>query len=111
MLFWTGLNSLAKRGVYKWSDGTPRQFTHFSTTNINGSPLTANDIYFQGRCVGIRNANNVNLALPPAVAANNGFWYYDDCNNANGYICEKNPGQPPVPPTQIPPGNCASGEI
>ena len=50
-VFWTGMNSLAKRGVYKWSDNTPVTFTNWASTTSNGDPINP-DYHYQGRLWG-----------------------------------------------------------
>ncbi len=99
------MNSLAKRGSYKWSDGTPQQYTNFPVNPPTGvPPLNVGDVFLQGRCVYFDNAIVKNASY--------GFWYYDDCNDVHQYICERDFSlSTAIPPTTpIPPGNCPSGD-
>ncbi len=114
--FWIGLNSMSKRGIYKWSDGTPIQFTRLTRLTPEGKPLNP-DIYQQGRCVAMNSIFTTNTAktifggLPDI--ANNGFpglWYKADCNSLYGFFCSKNFATPTIiQPTTPPPGNCPPG--
>ncbi len=92
------MNSMSKRGFYKWSDGTPTQFTRFTQVTPDGQPLNP-DIYLQGRCVAMRSTN-----------VNYGYWYKADCNSYYGFFCSKDFSTPTIiQPTTPPPGNCPSG--
>ena len=42
--YWIGLNSLSKRGEYKWTDGTPLQFTNFTNKSLDGGPVPADPL-------------------------------------------------------------------
>ncbi len=104
------MNSMEKRGIYKWSDGTPTQITLLTQKTPEGKPLNP-DIYQQGRCVAMKsismmgtNANTVgNPGLP-------GYWYKGDCNSYYGFFCSKNFNTPTtIQPTTPPPGNCPPG--
>ncbi len=102
--YWIGLNSLAKKGFYKWLDGTPQQYSNFPISPPTGvPPLNVGD-YLQGRCVVFDNSIVNNTSY--------GFWYYDDCNDVHPYICERDFSlSTAIPPTTpIPPGNCQSGD-
>jgi hypothetical protein len=87
--FWIGINSLSELGSYKWSDGTPTQFTNFATVNIDGKALNQ-DINSQGRCVSMRIVIMRSIPNEVFVADNTGLWYKEDCNSVNGYFCAKN---------------------
>jgi hypothetical protein len=107
--FWIGINSLSKRGFYKWSDGTPTQFANFATVDIDGKALNK-DIFEQGRCVAMRSAVKRAIANVVPVDSNTGLWYKQDCNSINGYFCAKNFATPTnTQPTPAPPGNCPKG--
>ncbi len=107
--FWIGINSLSSRGFYKWSDGTPTQYTNFATVDINGKALNK-DIYQQGRCVAMRSTIMRTIPNQVQVVANAGLWYKEDCNSVNGYFCAKNFMTPThTQPTPAPPGNCPQG--
>jgi hypothetical protein len=102
--YWIGLNSLAKKGFYKWLDGTPQQYSNFPISPPTGvTPLNVGDVYLQGRCVFFDNSIVNNTYY--------GFWYYDDCTEFHRYICERDFSlSTAIPPTTpIPPGNCESG--
>jgi len=101
------MNSLSKRGFYKWSDGSATQFTHYSSVTVSGVSQST-DIYLQGRCVSIRLWSI--LGRYP-LSKMNGFWFRDDCNNYNAYICQKRLISPTaLPTTPTPPGNCPAGK-
>jgi len=101
------MNSLSKRGFYKWSDGSPTQFTQYSSLTVSGAPQSK-DIYLQGRCVAIRLWNSLGTA---PIDKMNGFWFRDDCNDYNPYICQKSLITPTAfPTTPTPPGNCPAGK-
>jgi len=101
------MNSLSKRGFYKWSDGSATQFTNYSSLAVSGAPQT-NDIYLQGRCVSIKIWSSSRISL---IRRMNGFWFRDDCNNYNQYICQKSLITPTAfPTTPTPPGNCPAGK-
>jgi len=105
--FWIGMNSLSKRGFYKWSDGSATQFTQYSNLAISGAPQSK-DIYLQGRCVALKLGNNY---VTTQIGRMNGFWFRDDCNDYNPYICQKGLTTPTaLPPTPTPPGNCPAGK-
>jgi hypothetical protein len=110
------MNSMSKRGFYKWSDGTPTQLTLFAGITPEGKPLNS-DIYQQGRCVAMYSilttgTTNTIFNRLPAVASIGlaGLWYKSDCNSLHSFICSKNFATPTIiQPTTPPPGNCPSG--
>jgi hypothetical protein len=105
--FWIGINSLSKRGFYKWSDGTPTQYTNFATVTIDGKALNK-DIYEQGRCVAMKCET---FRSTTNQVANTGLWYKEDCTSVNRYFCAKNFTTPTnTQPTPAPPGNCPKGK-
>jgi hypothetical protein len=114
--YWIGMNSISKRGFYKWSDETPIQFTRLTRLTPEGKPLNP-DIYQQGRCVAMysistTSTTNINVNRLPAVAINGfpGLWYKADCNSLHGFFCSKNFTTPTIiQPTTPPPGNCPPG--
>ncbi len=112
--YWIGLNSMPKRGFYKWSDGTPNQMTQFTQVTPEGKPLNP-DIYLQGRCVAMKSISTTGTIIVnriPAVANTGapGYWYKADCNSYYGFFCSKNFATPTIiQPTTPPPGNCPPG--
>jgi hypothetical protein len=108
------MNSMSKRGIYKWSDGTPVQLTRLTLNTPDGKPLNP-DIYLQGRCVAMNSISTVTPIVNglPVVIANTGipgYWYKADCNSVYGFFCSKNFNTPTIiQPTTPPPGNCPSG--
>jgi hypothetical protein len=114
--FWIGMNSMSKRGIYKWSDGTPTEFTRLTRVTPEGK-LINQDIYQQGRCVAMYSISttvttNIIANGLPAVAITGlpGFWYKADCNSLYGFFCSKNFATPTIiQPTTPPPGNCPTG--
>jgi hypothetical protein len=107
--FWIGMNSLSKRGFYKWSDGTPTQYTNFATVTVDGKALNK-DIYEQGRCVSMRSAILRSIPNQVQVVASAGLWYKEDCYTVNSFFCAKNFMTPTnIQPTTAPPGNCPKG--
>jgi hypothetical protein len=69
---WIGMNSMSKRGFYKWSDRTPIQFTRLTQLTPEGKPLNP-DIYQQGRCVAMSSISttgttNITVNALPTVA-------------------------------------------
>ena len=40
--FWIGLNSLSKRGYYKWTDNSEREFTNLANITLSGDPIPRN---------------------------------------------------------------------
>jgi hypothetical protein len=104
------MNSMEKRGYYKWSDGTPTQFTQFTEKTPEGKPLNT-DIYQQGRCVAM---NSVSTTTTIGNTVGNtgvpGYWYKADCNSYYGFFCSKYFNTPTIiQPTTPPPGNCPPG--
>jgi hypothetical protein len=105
------MNSLSQRGIYKWSDGTPTQFTQLTPLTPEGKPLNK-DIYLQGRCVAMNSISKMVVNIMPVV--NNtgapGYWYKADCNSYYSFFCSKNFNTPTIiQPTTPPPGNCPPG--
>jgi hypothetical protein len=105
---------MTKRGIYKWSDGTPIQFTRLTRVTPDGKHVNP-DIYQQGRCVAMNSISTVTTIVNgvPVVVPNTGvpgYWYKADCNSHYGFFCSKNFNTPTViQPTIPPPGNCPSG--
>jgi hypothetical protein len=98
---------MSKRGIYKWSDGTPTQFTNFGRLTPDGKPLNP-DIYLQGRCVAMYSISRV--GTPAVINGVPGVWYKADCNSYYSFFCSKNFNTPTIiQPTTPPPGNCPSG--
>jgi hypothetical protein len=112
--YWIGMNSMSKRGIYKWSDGTPTQLTLFTGMTPEAKPLNP-DIYQQGRCVAMYSISTTGTIIVnrlPAVASTGfpGLWYKADCNSLYGFFCSKNFATPTIiQPTTPPPGNCPPG--
>jgi hypothetical protein len=105
------MNSMEKRGIYKWSDGTPTQLTRLTRVTPEGKPLNP-DIYLQGRCVAMNSISTVVVNTMPVVANTGypGYWYKADCNSYYGFFCSKNFNTPTIiQPTTPPPGNCPPG--
>jgi hypothetical protein len=69
---------LSKRGFYKWSDGTPTQYTNFATVTIDGQALNP-DIYLQGRCTAINSIHTTSTTtIIGAKTGVPGYWYKAD---------------------------------
>jgi hypothetical protein len=85
---WLGLNSLDKRGTYKWSDGSTVNYLNFQIKSENATtvkPLIANQLE---RCV--------------AFDVEHGFWVYHRCGQENRYYCQKSDF--PIVTTKAPSG-------
>ncbi len=101
------MNSMEKRGYYKWSDGTPTQFTRLTRMTPEGKPLNP-DIYLQGRCVALNSVSTTGTTV--ANTGIPGYWYKVDCNSNYGFFCSKNFNAPTIiQSTAAPPGNCPPG--
>jgi hypothetical protein len=98
---------MSKRGFYKWSDGTPTQFTRLTQVTPNEKPLNT-DIYLQGRCVAMNSISTTdNIVSRSGIP---GYWYKADCNSYYRFFCSKNFNTPTIiQPTTPPPGNCPPG--
>lgn len=94
---WIGLTDQGNRGVYRWSDKTPVDFTHW----FNGEP---NDRNTQGGCV---------RATLTSGSRDWMYWVDTDCNsNSLSYVCKKyrdNYVPPTRAPIPTPTGPCPSG--
>jgi hypothetical protein len=98
------MNSWSQRGIYKWSDGTPTQFTRYAQVTPDGKPLNP-DIYLQGRCV-VMNSTSTTTTIDIDTS----YWYKADCNSYYGFFCSINfATRTIIQPTTPPPGNCPSG--
>lgn len=89
-VYWSGLNSLDKRGVYKWIDSSPYDYSNFVQSTSNETVI---DVFERGRCVGI---------------GTNGTWDFYDCNDDfNHYICKISTSKTPstISPTELIPGS------
>ncbi len=107
------MNSMSNRGIFKWSDGTPTQFTQLTKVTPEGKPLNS-DIYLQGRCVVMNSISTTGTDVnkSPAVANTGipGYWYKANCNSYYGFFCSKNFNTPTtIQPTTPAPGNCPPG--
>ncbi len=72
---WLGLNSLDKKGIYKWSDGSTLNYLNFQIKSKNATtvkPIITNQLE---RCV--------------AFDVENGFWVYHHCSEEERYYCQK----------------------
>jgi hypothetical protein len=104
---------MSQRGIYKWSDETPTQFTLFTQMTPEGKPLNP-DIYLRGRCVAMKSISTTNITVNNLPVVTNtgipGYWYKADCNSYYGFFCSKNFNTPTIiQPTTPPPGNCPPG--
>ena len=70
---WIGLNDLALRGNYKWSDGSSVAYTNW----YNGQP---DDGSRRGSCV----KASLNQGYRDFVS-----WTDDDCGTKNTFVCKK----------------------
>ena len=66
--FWIGLNDLGLESSFKWSDGSPVQYTNYAFREPN-------DFFKQEDCI--------EMWL-------SGTWNDDHCNRRNAYICKIN---------------------
>ena len=46
--FWIGLNTLSKRGLYKWSDNSEVEYLHFANVTSDGDSIPQ-DVLDQGK--------------------------------------------------------------
>ena len=65
--FWIGLNDLGLESSFKWSDGSPVQYTNY----MPGEP---NDVFQQEDCV--------------EMLKGSATWNDNHCNRQNPYICK-----------------------
>ena len=65
--FWIGLNDLGLESSFKWSDGSPVQYTIYG-------PGEPNDLYKQEDCVEMHRFSAT--------------WNDNHCNKQNPYICK-----------------------
>ena len=65
--FWIGLNDLGMESSFKWSDGSPVQYTNYR-------PREPNDLFKQEDCV--------------EMLKDSGTWNDNHCNRQNPYICK-----------------------
>jgi hypothetical protein len=80
---------MEKRGFYKWSDGTPTQFTRLTQLSPEGKPLNS-DIYLQGMCVAMNSI--FTMATIGDTVGNTGvpgLWYKANCNSFYAFFCSK----------------------
>ena len=65
--FWTGLNDLGLESSFKWSDGSPVQYTNYASREPN-------DFFKQEDCIEMRRFS--------------GTWNDNHCSRRNPYICK-----------------------
>jgi hypothetical protein len=83
--YWIAMNSISKRGFYKWSDGTPTQFTRWTQVTSDGKPLNP-DIYLQGRRVVMNSIYTTSTTNIIVNRDNAGLWYKQNCNSVYGFF-------------------------